>query len=216
MRIKSVWMAIAALLITGISWESWAFSTNITDNIGSFTVKHGSKTVEVKRQADPNATLHSAFAKTGRRCPPYCAQPMEVAPGVKTIGEVELVAFMLTHLQDGTGLLVDARSPNWHARGTIPGSVNVPYIDINLSMGADPITIADNLELFGAVQTDHGWDFSSANSLAVWCNGPWCGQSPAAIRGLLELGYPTEKIFYYRGGMQMWQIFGLTVTQPEY
>jgi hypothetical protein len=42
----------------------------------------------------------------------------------------------------------------------------------------------------------------------------WCGQSPHAIKNLLALGYPAEKIYYYRGGMQAWQSLGLTVHTP--
>jgi len=49
----------------------------------------------------------------------------------------------------------------------------------------------------------------------LWCNGPWCGQSPHAIRGLLDLGYPAEKLYYYRGGMQAWQSLGLTVVKVK-
>jgi hypothetical protein len=29
---------------------------------------------------------------------------------------------------------------------------------------------------------------------------------------MIEAGYPAEKIFYYRGGMQMWRMLGLTVV----
>ena len=38
-------------------------------------------------------------------------------------------------------------------------------------------------------KTEH-WDFTAAKDLVVWCNGPACGQSPRAIRGLLDAGYP--------------------------
>jgi len=48
----------------------------------------------------------------------------------------------------------------------------------------------------------------------LWCNGPACGQSPRAIRGLLKVGYPADRIYYYRGGMQMWQLWGLTTVIP--
>jgi hypothetical protein len=54
-----------------------------------------------------------------------------------------------------------------------------------------------------------------AKDLVLWCNGPACGQSPRAIRGLLDVGYPGEKISYYRGGMQMWQLWGLTTVVPR-
>lgn len=59
------------------------------------------------------------------------------------------------------------------------------------------------------------WDFTAAKDLVVWCNGPACGQSPRAIRGLRDLGYPGDKIKYYRGGMQMWQLWGLTTVLPS-
>jgi hypothetical protein len=30
---------------------------------------------------------------------------------------------------------------------------------------------------------------------------------------MIEAGFPAERIYYYRGGMQMWQLFGLTVVE---
>lgn len=32
---------------------------------------------------------------------------------------------------------------------------------------------------------------------------------------MIELGFPAEKIFYYRGGMQVWRMLGLTVSDPK-
>ena len=66
----------------------------------------------------------------------------------------------------------------------------------------------------GDMKTD-SWDFSQAKDVLLWCNGPWCGQSPRAIKALLALGYPADKIYYYRGGMQMWQSLGLTTIKPS-
>ena len=74
------------------------------------------------------------------------------------------------------------------------------------------------LEDWGWVDAGHKtdeWDFTDAKELVLWCNGPSCGQSPRAIRGLLDVGYPGEKIKYYRGGMQMWQLWGLTTVVPR-
>ena len=59
------------------------------------------------------------------------------------------------------------------------------------------------------------WDFSHAKDLLLWCDGPWCDQSPRAIHGLISAGYPAEKLYYYRGGMQMWQSLGLTTVMPK-
>lgn len=207
----SVVLAAGVCLVVG---QASALNVNITKNQASITVKHGSKTVTIQRNQDTSAVIDPAFAKTSRKCPPFCAQPMEAAPGVPTVGIVEVMHFMTGELKDGSGILVDARTPDWHAKGTIPGSVNVPYTDMSPSLGADEITIEETMQLFGVVKKGTGWNFSGAKTLVLWCNGAWCGQSPTAIRGLLELGYPAAKLRYFRGGMQSWKIFGLTVLPP--
>ena len=188
---------------------------NITRDLASFEVRHGDQVVTVERNQDTGNQLTGDFALTSRPCPPFCAQPIQAAPGVITIGEVELVRFMRTRLADGSGVLVDARTPDWHKRGTIPGSINIPYTHLNPAQGADDITLEDALAKLGVVEGDDGWDFSQAKQVVLWCNGPWCGQSPTAIRGMLGIGYPADRIRYYRGGMQLWQVFGLTVVGPD-
>jgi len=197
-------------------------------------VIHEGRSIRVQRVQDPDYELKGYFAKTARKCPPFCIQPISPAPGVQTIGEVELFKFMETELRDGKGLLIDARTPAWHKKGTIPGSINIPFT--HLTKAADDPEVLDAFELFGVKERtepeffeklleDWGWsrnpyltdkwDFTDAKTLVLFCNGPACGQSPRAIRGLLKLGYPADKIRYYRGGMQLWQLWGLTTVVPE-
>ncbi|MES9823711.1 MAG: rhodanese-like domain-containing protein [Candidatus Thiodiazotropha endolucinida] len=192
-----------------------ALEVMITPEIGEFSVKHAGKELMIRRNQDTDALLEFDFARTSRPCPPFCAQPIQVTDGVYTIGEVELIAFMKTALNEGSGLLIDARTPDWHERGTIPGSINVPFTHLNPDQGADEITLEESLTLFGATMKGKNRDFTEAKTLVLWCNGPWCGQSPTAIRGLLSIGYPAEKLYYYRGGMQLWQVFGLPVVTPD-
>ncbi|VAW54980.1 FIG00992709: hypothetical protein [hydrothermal vent metagenome] len=72
------------------------------------------------------------------------------------------------------------------------------------------------LKLFGTTTDNTGkTDFSNVIKLTLFCNGPWCDQSLRAIKGLINAGYPPEKILYYRGGMQAWKSFGLTTVLPE-
>ncbi|MCK5810456.1 MAG: rhodanese-like domain-containing protein, partial [Cocleimonas sp.] len=47
-------------------------------------------------------------------------------------------------------------------------------------------------------------DFSNAKTLVLFCNGTWCEQSAIQIKALIHLGYPKEKIIYYRDGIQGW------------
>jgi len=197
-------------------------------------VIHNKQTVKVQRIQDPNYELRGYFAKTSRQCPPFCLGAIEAGPKVKTVGEIEVFKFMEKQLRNGKGMLVDARTPSWHKKGTIPGSVNIPFTI--LSKGDKDIEMVEALEMFGAVKRESvnpitswlegfgffdgdmktpEWDFSKCKDLVLWCNGPACGQSPRAIRGLLEVGYPAEKLFYYRGGMQMWQLFSLTTATPQ-
>ena len=182
----------------------------------SVTVKHNGKPVEIKRNQDNSATVDAAFAKTSRPCPPFCVQPMSLAPGVETIGEQEILHY-LKAMSDGddTILVIDSRTPDWVAKGTIPGAVNMPWTDLNPAKGADPISIGEIMEDDFNVATLEGlWDFSNAKTLVLFCNGMWCGQSPNNIKNLLKFGYPAHKIKWYRGGMQNWSNLGFTTVKP--
>ena len=205
------------IILTFLVWTSAAsaLEVNITPKVDQFQVQHGERMVTVMREQDTSATLESDYALTSRPCPPFCAQPMSAGKGVQTIGEVELVEFMQTRLADGSGVVIDARTPDWYRRGTSPGSINIPYKQLNPGQGADDLTLEDALLPLGVTPADEGWDFSQAKHAVLWCNGPWCGQSPTAIRGMLSIGYPAEKLLYYRGGMQLWRVFGLPVVEPD-
>jgi rhodanese-related sulfurtransferase len=60
---------------------------------------------------------------------------------------------------------------------------------------------------------DGDYEFDNAKTLALFCNGPWCTQSPTMIYALLDIGYPPEKIKWYRGGIQTWLGAGMTSTR---
>jgi rhodanese-related sulfurtransferase len=76
--------------------------------------------------------------------------------------------------------------------------------------------IADMLEQqFRAQRYEELWNFRDAKTLVMFCNGAWCGQSPANIRSLIRMGYPPSKIKWYRGGMQAWETLGLTTAVAE-
>jgi len=215
-----------------------ALDVKLTDYLAYVDVDHAGETVRIQRVQGQDNILEDGFAKTSRKCPPFCIQPMSVAPGVATVGEAEIFRFMERQHAAGTGMIVDARTPSWHAKGTIPGSVNIPFTQFAGS-DEDPETIAAlekvggvrrgevgwltrslekllaALGLFDAHMKTDKWDFSNARDLVFWCNGPWCEQSPRAIKALLGHGFPAEKVAYYRGGMQMWKILGLTVIVPQ-
>ncbi|TKZ21892.1 rhodanese-like domain-containing protein [Shimia litoralis] len=175
-----------------------ADEVNIRRDIASVTVQTETGPVDIKRIQDTENQITGEWAKTSRSCPNFCIQPMSPAPGVTTIGELE----MLDLLQDPDAVVIDSRVAKWYTSGAIPGAVNIPYTEA-----------ADRLDELGCEIDFDGFDCSEAKVVALYCNGNWCGQSPTAIRRMIEAGYPAEKINYYRGGMQAWRVLGLTVVK---
>lgn len=203
------------VLVVGLLWASiaGALDVNLTDELPYLDVVLDGEQVRIERIQDPEHRLTNSFAKTSRPCPPFCIHPMQAAIGVETVGEAELLDFLVRRVRTGEGLLIDSRTPDWFQKGTIPGAVNIPWT--LFVEDADPEYRAKILAALGAVEQDGAWEFDDAPLLMMFCNGPWCDQSPRAIKYLVRLGYPPEKLYYYRGGMQLWQILGLTTVVPE-
>ena len=185
----------------------------ITPDLPFFEFESGGEFFLIERDQDNDATIIDAFAKTSRACPPFCIQPMVVADGVQTVGEVELLDFIQDYVEPGGGFLIDARVESFFLAGTIPGAVNLPF-NMFVSSSANPFLEQLLILLGGKVDASGSWDFDNAAELLLFCNGPWCGQSPRAINSLLEFGYPAERLYYYRGGMQAWTSMGLSVVVP--
>lgn len=223
-------LALALFLVQG--GPARALDVNLTDTRPYLDIQVEGKTVRIQRNQDKDHVLSGFYAKTSRPCPPFCIHPMHVARGVETVGEVAVFDFMDGPLKRGQGLLVDARTPDWYRRATIPGSVNIPwtllskadpgdkaFLKVLETMGVterDGGGLLDSLKgLFGAEVDTGQWDFSDAKELLLFCNGPWCDQSPRAIKGLIGIGYPPDRLKYYRGGMNLWELFGLTTVEGK-
>jgi len=216
-------VATALLLAGGLALPALATASSdnkITPSLQSVEVMHKGKKVSITRAADRDAHIPEAYDKTGRHCPPFCVQPISAAPGVETIGELELLGYLKRIADgDGTVMVVDSRTPDWMARGTIPGSVNIPWDKINVDMGGtfavetEAQTLNQILtEQFGAMLDNGSWNFDKAKTLVLFCNGNWCPQSTINIKTLIKLGYPAYKLKWYRGGMQDWVSLGLTTV----
>lgn len=208
----------AAALAALLAGEAIAndLAVGITRSMDKFEGTVNGKPITIMRNQDQTNTVNPAFAKTSRKCPPFCIQPFSLGAGVETIGEVELIGYVRRMSEgDDSILLIDSRTPNWVSKGTIPGAVNLPWTKLNPAKGADPISIGEILTgEFGATEIEGLWDFSQAKTLVMFCNGMWCGQSPNNIKNLLRFGYPAHKIKWYRGGMQDWEVLGLSTTKP--
>ncbi len=191
---KKLTLAIALTLAAGAAIAE--NEVGITKDMPLATVQTGNGPVEIERIQDTTHEISGEWALTSRPCPAFCIQPHSPAEGVSTIGELELIEM----LQDPDAVVVDSRTPDWFEGGTIPGAINIPYT-----------YVLDDLARMGCEPDFDGWDCTEAKRVALFCNGVWCGQSPTAIRNMIEAGYPADRIFYYRGGMQIWRLLGLTV-----
>ncbi|MCA1925405.1 MAG: rhodanese-like domain-containing protein [Thiobacillus sp.] len=185
----------------------------ITHELSSVTVLHRGKPVVIERNPDTENTIEPDFALTSRPCPPFCVLPMTLAPGVETLGELELIGYLQQVGKNSGVLVIDSRDGSWPQRsGVIPGAVLLPWQKLHPAH-ASAAEIADTLQFqFGAARQDGLWNFAGAKTLVFYCNGPWCGQSPTNIRQLLALGYPAHKLKWYRGGIQDWKALGLTTV----
>lgn len=172
-------------------------AVNIRPDLPHVTVETAAGPYQIARNPDLDATLTGDWARISRPCPPFCIQPMIPAEGVTPIGELEV----LEMLEHPDAIVVDSRTDKWYSEGTIPGAISIPFTDV-----------ADRLDLLGCELDFEGYLCEDAKNVALFCNGMWCGQSPMAIRNMIQAGYPAERIFYYRGGMQDWRILGLSVV----
>lgn len=223
--------AVLALTLSAtVSAEK--LEVGITPDMQKLDFTHDGKSYTIMRNQDQKNNVNENFAKTSRKCPPFCIQPMVLAPGVETLGEVEVIHYIKKMSEGENILLVDSRTPDWVERGTIPGAKNLPWTKLNPAKGATTEGIIEVMtKEFGAKLAEgadaftvdeavaegnagKAFDYSQAKTLVMFCNGMWCGQSPNNILNLLKFGYPADKIKWYRGGMQDWEVLGLSTVKP--
>jgi rhodanese-related sulfurtransferase len=111
-------------------------------------------------------------------------QPIELASGVRTVGELELI----DHLRQGLPV-IDTRLEHFNREATIPGARSIPHEQI----------------------IDRRDELDASVPAVFFCNGPQCAATPDAVHRLLDAGYPAEAILYYRGGMHDWITLGYPV-----
>jgi rhodanese-related sulfurtransferase len=170
-------------------------------------VYHKGKAVKVHRIQDTKNKLTREYAKVYR--PGKFIQPIRMDKDIPTIGEIEVIDFMRNKVNKKKGLIIDVRNRDQYANESIPSAVNIPFKVIHHKEAMSKI-----FRSLGMKKNENGsWDSSRAMELIVYCNGLWCRKSSDFIKKLVEMGYPKEKIKYYRGGFQMWKILGFTTVK---
>ena len=202
--------ALSGLFATsGMAAEATSKFVAISKGVKSIDMNLNGEKFTIMRNQSKTSKISALYETTFRGAP----QPISLAKGLETLGELEFIDYMKKAQTDTNIAIIDSRKPGWFDRLRIPGAVNVPFTQFN-----EKDTAIEMMEdEMGVVQNDDGTlDFSNAKTLALYCNGYWCGQTPGMVKNaefaLLKMGYPVEKIKYYRGGMQAWTSLGFTVV----
>lgn len=142
-------------------------------------------------------------------------QPLKLKDGIRTVGELEVLDFIANKSSKNPDkyILVDSRTASWFNAGSIPSSVNIPYDELNYDEDFE-LEYEKAYENLGVKILDKNrYDFSNAKTAIFFCNGSWCAQSPRAIKTLIKIAYPKNKILWYRGGIASWAGVSLTLTK---
>lgn len=142
-------------------------------------------------------------------------QPLTLKAGITTVGELEVLDFIATMSSKNKDkyILVDSRTNEWFDKGTIPSSINIPYDELMYDKDFEAEYIQAYKNLGVKTLSNNKYDFKNAKIALFFCNGSWCTQSPRAIKHLVKIGYPKEKILWYRGGIASWVGLSLTLTK---
>ncbi len=142
-------------------------------------------------------------------------QPLKLENGVTTLAELEVLDFILNYSSEDQSkyILVDSRTSPWFDAGTIPSAVNIPYNELTFDEDFEEEYKKAFKNLGIKILGKDKFDFTNAKTAVFFCNGSWCAQSPRAIKTLIKIGYPKEKIMWYRGGIASWAGVSLTLTK---
>ncbi len=174
--------------------------TAITESLKSVTVLHENEKVVIERER---------LNEKGT-CPPFCIEPMQIKD-VVTVAELEVLTFIDKLKEKKARLLIDVRKNSFYREGTIPGAINLPFY-----MLKDESNYQEKvLKLLGAKlkkkTSKQKWSFKHAQILLVFGDSLTSNEASTVIKKLLDLGYPSSKLLYYRAGIKSWKILGLTI-----
>jgi len=205
-------LLIAVTIVGACSTESFAADVMISQGVKSIDMDLNGEKFTIMRNQTIGNKISSLYETTNRGKP----QPIILAEGLETLGELEFIEYMKKAQSDESIVIVDTRGSSWYDKLRIPGAINIPFTNFQTKESA---ISSMEYDLGVEVDDDGILDFTNAKTIVAYCNGYWCGQTPAMLKNvkysLLNMGYPVSKIKYYRGGMQAWTSLGFTVVGTE-
>lgn len=205
-------LLITATIVGVCSIESFAANVMISQGVKSIDMDLNGEKFTIMRNQTIGNKISSIYETTHRGKP----QPISLAEGLETLGELEFIEYMKQAQTDESIAIVDTRGSSWYDKLRIPGAINIPFTNFQTRESA-----ISSMEYDLGIEVDDNGklDFTNAKTIVAYCNGYWCGQTPAMLKNvkysLLNMGYPVSKIKYYRGGMQAWTSLGFTVVGTE-
>ncbi|MRD55138.1 sulfurtransferase [Betaproteobacteria bacterium LSUCC0115] len=186
--------------LAGLLMSQWALAQAATIAVGTpLKILDGQPEQITIKTAKGPVTITRKMTACGKNG--GVMQPLVPVKGVHPVAEIEVIAA----LGDAGSIVLDMRDTNDRVKGTIPGSVGIPYTEV-----------ASRMNELGCTKTGAKWNCGKAKKVYAFCNGPACPQSPMAIRAMTRDGFPADKIYYYRGGMLDWDALGLTSVKDEF
>lgn len=164
-----------------------------------------------EQRPDVDAAQVASHHRPSANCGALCIAPLMADADVQTVGEREVISFVADQVANGSGLLIDSRNAADRTSGFITASVNVPG---KLLLPENPF-LNDIMQAMGARSFEGSLNFADALPLMVFDDGLSTTDAPNLINSLLALGYPAEKISYYRGGMLVWTALGLNTEDAK-
>ena len=142
-------------------------------------------------------------------------QPLNIDIGIKTVAELEVLDFILNKSSKDSSkyILADSRKSDWFDAGTIPSAVNIPFDELEFDEDFEEEYVRAYENLGVKILKENKLDFTNAKTVIFFCNASWCSQSPRAIKKLIKVGYPKEKILWYRGGIAAWAGLSFSLTK---
>jgi len=139
--------------------------------------------------------------------------PMHLDMDIETYAELEILHTLKEMKTNPNLLLIDSRKKSWFSYRTIPGAINMPF-NYFKEREEYEFEFEFALKYLGVTKDKDGeYNFDNAKTIVLFCNGSWCSQSPDMIFALMKVGYPSENLKWYRGGMQDWLSAGMTSTK---
>ena len=169
--------------------------------------RYDGRDLSIRQSATVDPASIVPFLRREEGCDDPCVAPLSAGDGIATVDELTVLGFLRGAVARGDGLLIDARSPDRRSQGAIPASVNVPVT----LLGTDNPYRVEILLALGAREMEGAFNFADALPLTIYDDGPATFDAPRMIATLADLGYPVDRLSYYRGGLRDWAALGLTI-----